>query len=523
MNAPSPAATARPHPAALASVLVLLAAALSLGWFWVDGTVGLNLADEGYLWCGVEEVARGRVPMRDFQAYDPGRYLWGAAWQRVLGADLVALRLSCVFFQILGVTAGLLTARRLSQDGLFLFAVGLLLCVWMHPRYKCFEQSIALMAVYGGVLLLERSTLQRHFGLGLFTGLMAVMGRNHGVYCAVASALLIALAAQGRSLRGWLTNPACWAAGVVFGYLPQLLMFRVVPDYWPAFQQYLAGIFTKGNNLPTRVPWPWLVDMTLPNWSWLAALLTGVCFLVLPGFLALALVRVLQMKGEQLQDRRVLVAATCVTLPYAHFAFSRPDLVHLGHAMPTLLLGLIAAACTAPAPWLGKLAAPALLAVSTLTNLFQIGFVQQLLPPPGGLQPRDVRGRTMLVGAPEAALLASGLKVVRELAGLDEHVLFLPNLPGLYPATEHRPPIRQLYAIFPTELREEARMIREVEDAPVQWVLLRDYPTDGRDDLRFRNTNPLLFAHLSRYFTPFPTGGLPAGVVLLHRTARQSP
>lgn len=503
--------------------LVFLAVALSLGWFWLDGDAGINLADEGYLWYGVQAVARGEVPMRDFQAYDPGRYLWGAAWSRALGQDLLALRLSCVLFQCLGVTAGLLAARRLSRSWIFLGLMALTLCAWMHPRYKCFEQSIALMAVYAGVLLLERPTHQRHIGVGIFTGLMAIMGRNHGLYLAIAFALLIALAAQGRGLRGWFTGTLAWAVGIAAGYLPQLLMFKVVPGYWEEFQRYLAAIVAKGTNLPMAVPWPWRVDMALPNWRWASALLEGCFFAVLPVFLALALVRVFRLRIEHLERQRVLAAAVCVTLPYAHFAFSRPDIVHLGHAAPTLVLGLLALAFSVAGGWLWKVAAPALLAASLHAAFFQTGLAQRVFPPREGSRTVEVRGRTMSVAPEESRLLECAAKLAGEVAAPDENILFLPNIAGLYPSTERRSPIRKLYFIFPAALEDETGTIRELEESRVQWVMLRDYAIDGREELRFRYANPLMFAHLSRYFAPFQMEGLPADTLVLRRKARQRP
>ena len=143
--------------------LALLALAIPVGWYFLDGDLGVNFADEGYLWYGVEAVLRGLVPIRDFQSYDPGRYWWAAVWSLVLGKGLMPLRLSCALFASLGIFAGLLAARRVCRRLEFLLGMGLLLAAWMHPRYKCFEQSIALMFVYAGVLLIEKPSLAPAF------------------------------------------------------------------------------------------------------------------------------------------------------------------------------------------------------------------------------------------------------------------------------------------------------------------------------------------------------------------------
>ena len=40
-------------------LLALLAIITSVGWFLMDGDVGINLADEGYLWYGTEAMRPG--------------------------------------------------------------------------------------------------------------------------------------------------------------------------------------------------------------------------------------------------------------------------------------------------------------------------------------------------------------------------------------------------------------------------------------------------------------------------------
>src|SRR5919201_6326152 len=83
--------------------VLLLAIALGMASFAIQGRQGINLADEGFLWYGVQQTAHGKVPLRDFQSYDPGRYYWSAAGAFLFGDGLVALRFSETLFQIVGV------------------------------------------------------------------------------------------------------------------------------------------------------------------------------------------------------------------------------------------------------------------------------------------------------------------------------------------------------------------------------------------------------------------------------------
>src|SRR5678809_1221711 len=82
--------------------LLFLTVVLSFGWFLIDGNVGINLADEGYLWYGLRALRAGLIPIRDFHAYDPGRYFWVAGWSMFLGQGLVSMRAACVAFQCIG-------------------------------------------------------------------------------------------------------------------------------------------------------------------------------------------------------------------------------------------------------------------------------------------------------------------------------------------------------------------------------------------------------------------------------------
>ena len=502
--------------------LAALTVSLSVGWFFLDGDVKVNLADEGYLWYGVHAMSHGQVPMRDFHAYDPGRYLWTYGWSLVLGDGLVSMRLACVFFQCFGVLAGLLAARRLSRSPLFLFCVALMLCAWMHPRYKVFEQSIALMFVYAGVLLLEKPSVRRHFWVGILGGLMAFVGKNHGAYHVAAFGLLITLAAWGKSWREWFQRSTAWVGGMLLGYLPQWLMLLFVPGYFRQFMETIGVILSKGTNLPTKVPWPWLVPDAYTSWHRYSSIAEGCFYMAFPLLFLLAAIRAWRLGRKGLLSHPAFVAAVCVTLPYTHYVFSRPDIEHLTHGAPTMVLSAIALAFSVGTRWSPMIPACAavMLSASLLANARQFGVFFATTSPAESVQWVSFNGERLLMMNYHAHVLASAQRLVQDFAAPDEPILFLPNLPGLYPFTGRLSPTRQIYFIYPATPEEDRALLAEIQAANVQWVMMHDYALDGRDDLRFQNTNPIVFAYFREKFDPVSIPTLPRDMMVLHRTAR---
>ena len=274
--------------------IIILSLVLTLASFLIQGNIGISLGDEGFLWYGTIQTALGKIPLRDFQSYDPGRYYWCAAWSALLGPGIMSLRLSVAIFQFAGLCFGLLTLRRIIRSWVMLSLSGFLLLIWMHPRHKFFEPSIAMGAVYFAVRLIENPSLRQHYISGIFVGIAAFFGRNLGGYSFLSFFLLIIFIwyrntaielgkdllekynIHGKSLPSSISivfkrlykrkvNPgkriSSWLAGIVTGYLPMIIMMILIPGFFDSVMDMIFVILRFGHtNMPIPIPWPWCFD-----------------------------------------------------------------------------------------------------------------------------------------------------------------------------------------------------------------------------------------------------------------------
>ena len=380
----------------------LLALALTGAACFAQWRIDFNIADEGFLWYGAIATAHGQVPLRDFFSYDPGRYYWAAAWAPLFGDGILALRLSAAIFQAVGLLLGLLAARRVLARPWLLAAAGALLLVWMIPRHKVFEPSVAMAAVWLGVRLLERPTRGRHFAAGLLAGLAVFIGKNLGLYCLASMAVLALIAhaggggaavpeeepakrpggppedvpgevpggVPGEPLEGppvvtrrappaesLAVRPAAvrrralgqklaaFAAGLLAGLLP-LLALCCVPGFYASYLESCLFFLRLGRtNFPEPVPWPWLAFASgLDLGERAQQLALGLSFVLLIAGTALVLAtgwQRLRLHGAD-PPATLLAAGGVVGFFFLHHAFARPDAFHLGQSVQPLLLAALA-------------------------------------------------------------------------------------------------------------------------------------------------------------------------------------
>ncbi|MGE0380206.1 MAG: hypothetical protein AB7O90_05090 [Hyphomicrobium sp.] len=465
----------------------------------------LNLMDEGYLWYGAQRTALGEVPLRDFMSYDPGRYYVSAAYMGLVGdRGIITLRVVLALVQAGGLITALYVLAKGSnkQDRAFWILAAVVFLTWMIPRHKMFDLSISIVLVAALSWLLERPSNRRSFASGIIIGVVAVMGRNHGLYAGASFVLALILCFVGsRDFSALTQRLLSLGAGVCIGYSPLLIMIVAVPGFAEAFWQSIQFLFQQeATNIPLPVPWPWRWDPapSAPIET-TQRLLIGLFFLALPTFLAATAAGILRTGRIDLSTRPQLAASCLLSIPYTHFAFSRADLSHLAQGIFPMLIGVILVLQNARpiVKWsLGitlltasmlatKSLHPATTCWETRCHTVQIAQTSLLLPERGA---KDVQ---MI------------LDVVAHHAPHGEPFFAAPFLPGAYAMLERKSPVWEIYALFPRSPDFERKEIERLRNAQPRLVVISHAPIGG-PGRSFVSTHPLTQTFIDDHFDLIP-------------------
>jgi len=373
-----------------------------------------------------------------------------------------------------------------------------ILAVWMFPRHKLFDASLALILIAVIAWMIERPVPRRYFVAGLVVGLTATFGRNHGIYGVGGS--LGAIFYLG-GMTGWRNNFIPWGGGVIIGYAPVLLLLFLAPGFAASFWISIQLLFEQGaTNLSLPIPWPWLVPFDrLTATQDLVGILTGLFFILLLGFGITGPIWLARCRWKAKTVQPVVAASICLGLPYAHYAFSRADVGHLALGIFPLIVGGLAllSAQTPSVKWIFGL----LLAGASLFLM---------LPMHPGWQRRSegnwmeteigaCRVKVREGIASDVALLG---RLAAEFAPNGQPVLAVPFWPGAYAVLKRKAPLWEIYTAFHRDAAFQEEEIRRIEAAQPGFVMIMDYPLDGQEDRRYRNTHPLVDSYIQAHFTP---------------------
>jgi hypothetical protein len=78
--------------------------------------------------------------------------------------------------------------------------------------------------------------------------------------------------------------------------------------------------------------------------------------------------------------------------------------------------------------------------------------------------------------------------------------LAVPFWPGAYAVLERKAPVWEIHALNPRNSTFQQREIQRIEDAEPGFAIVWDAALDGREELRFQNTHPLIDQYIRRNF-----------------------
>lgn len=493
---------------------LLLAAGVCLAAMAWQHRFHLNLGDEGFLWYGAQRVLAGELPLRDFQSYDPGRYLWSAAWMRLLGEDgIVALRWSNTVLAAITVVLATWTIRSAGRDAspTSVVATGLILTLWMVPAYKVADSFAVVLLLLGLTRLLLRPTQDRYFQAGICWGLAAMIGINHGLYGAIGGLLTFL------HLRG-APDPAraviAAFGGAVLGYSPVLALHAFAPGFGAAFVDSISQLFEAGTtNFPLPLPNLFAILEVPRKGSLMPAVeaASALIFLCVPIAWASTAWR-LRRPGFRAMVPPLVLAGLILSVPYAHYAYSRADPTHLAISILPVLAALLAYGIRARPVrrWL------------VFTSAFGVTLLITAHMHPGyawlrgiSLTKIEVGGDRLLV-APHTATAVRAVQTVANAAGAEQFFAG-PYLPGAYAVAKRKAPVWEIYMIFPATPARQMAEVERIRSAGIRHALIRDFRWDYRADLGMAQTHPLVLAYLRKCL---PNARLAAPELIVLTTAR---
>jgi hypothetical protein len=204
-------------------------------------------------------------------------------------------------------------------------------------------------------------------------------------------------------------------------------------------------------------------------------------------------------KGKSIPP--ALVAAAFLALPYAHFAFSRAEVGHLAQGIFPLLIGSLVILSQVQ----GKVKWPltiVLCAASVwLTSLYQPGW---LCSTSKQCVTVEISGSELKIAPGTASDIALLRHLAAEYAPNGQTFIAAPLWPGAYALLQRKAPMWEIYALFPRSEAFEKAEIERIKASNPGFALIFDLPLDGRDDLRFKNTHPLINQYIQDHYNLLP-------------------
>lgn len=473
-------------------------------WQW---NVWIDLTDEGFLWYGAQRVTLGETPLLDFASYDPGRYYWVAAFMRLFNdSSLISLRFASAVFQAIAIFVGILTIssaqRSISLIDIFYYLIiSLTLLVWMYPLFRSYDTSFAILTI--GVLsyLLNKKTNLQFFFTGFWLGLAMFFGRNHALYAVIATALAFAyIFCKNFAKEYFFKAISAFVFGLLTGLIPLVYMFFVIPNFLGSYHQsFQLFLDSKSTNIPLPIPWPWSFEFSSSRIQDLRNFIYYFYFSAIIVFPIVSIVWCFYSRFKNRPISLVFVSAAFVSVGYLHYALSRADIAHLAPSIFPFLIGVLSIIF-----YYRKFKYFAITIVLLLTS-----YLLMIPHHPGWLCRYNndctnvsVGERSYLVDKNTAVAIQTFKNLKALYAPADRAFLVTPLWPAAYPILEAKAPSWDIYAILPRLSYFEQGELQRITESNPGFALVIDFPLDGHEEMRFKNTHPYIHEYIVENFIP---------------------
>ncbi|MFT5698323.1 MAG: hypothetical protein ACI8ZB_001178 [Desulforhopalus sp.] len=506
---------------AILGSLVLSAIAFS-----IQSSYGFSWSDEGLLWYASQRTYLGELAIRDFFAYDPGRYYWNSIFFLIFSdTGLNTLLIAASSFGAFGLAITWYTMGMAKVNVKWRFCFAILITIALgYPRHKVYEQSLSLILVAVLFMVLTNSSSSRRwFVFGLATGVAAIFGRNHGVFF-VGSAVLCGGYLLATKRANILPRVIVWyLLGVGLGYLPVISLFIFDSGFREAFWQSI--LFTGNWQLPLPIPFFWTIDYSAPlTYKFIHSLAIGFTCIVIPAIYFTGLLFFVSRDVFSREERSpafyLLGASSIAGIPYLHQAFNRADFGHIAQATVPVFVAIAAIYLLQSKKNRNQIIIHIILFVSLVILLCAwipsqpiLRSIRMEILHPGATKYFSIYGKNFVIRKSQSTLLDQVKKIAEHCEISDGQFLAAPHFPGIYAYLGLKAPFWEMYYLYQRSPEFQKKHVDAISD--VRLILLAAGATvDGLERLRLKNTYGVLLDHILNNYRKLNVSGLPKGVAL---------
>jgi len=512
------------RPTTRGDLLLALAAVLaSLVYFLSYFRYGY-MEDEGYLVEGVSRILEGQVIYHDFHhTYAPGRFYLFALLFSVFGKNLLVVR--ATWAVLLAIKAGMAywVGRKLTSRS-FGLMLAFLVTLVPGPWHKTPFAFSAFLMISAMICLIDRPGIKTYLGIGILTGLTALLRQDVAGFGAIGILIVIALSAREDDpglRRGLLLRRAgAYVLGILLPVLPVLIAFGAAGALGDMFR----GVLLEGmrDNRTNRLPFPSLWPVTEYGGSHAGpVVLLKSFFYLAPVVFVIAAARSLlrAVRREFGASDRVVVGILVLSAGCFNQSLWRSDFPHLYQSLQPAYLVLVVLLHSLfsrirsriSIPWVRGVALTALLLLPAVylggplvwgcrqiseprayhalraegLYIRSVEYTGSALVRGGQSVPLDLDRAPLIVTEGRAAFLRAVGDYLDENTDPGDPVLSVPGFQLVYFLFDRKNPTRHIHVRRSLGKEEEEAFIRDVIRADTRLILYTEMAIDGKRERRF--------------------------------------